>query len=68
MGMHHFSFLKVRIHFHHSYKQGSCAAVEETAVSLSDHVHSGVYHSCQSGSLFLTAGANLAIISMSLVL
>lgn len=58
--MHRFSFRKVRIH--HSYQQGSCAAVELTAVSLSDHIHSSVYCSCQSGSLFLTAGANLAII------
>jgi len=66
--MHHFSFLKVTIHFHHRYKQGSCATVEETAVLLSNNVHFSAHHICQLGSLFLTAGANLAIISMILVL
>lgn len=68
MGMHYFGFLKVTIHFHQDYKQGICAAVEGAAVLLPHHVHSGAYHICQSGTLFLTAGTNLAIFSMILVL
>lgn len=38
--MHPLDFLKVTIHFHHSYKQRGCATVEETAVSLPNHAHS----------------------------
>lgn len=64
--MHHLDFLKVTIHFHHSYKQGGCAIVEKTAVLLPNHAHCSIYTSV-SQALFLTTGANLAIISMILV-